>query len=118
MSGTRQDSSRLVGIDNLILVCFLIRPYFSTMHAKWPVYDDLWGYPVNWTNPQDGWDDEMRQSMLQLTHYIKEQSSQLAPYTQRGYKKISIPSLLYNHILGGYKICNNTVRSFVNITIY
>lgn len=90
------------------------------MHAKWPaVYDDLWGYPVNWTNPQDGWDDEMRQSMLQLTHYIKEQSSQLAPYTQRGYKKISIPSLLYNHILGGYKICNNTVRiSFVNsITI-
>ena len=24
------------------------------------VYHDLWGYPVNWTNPKDGWDDKMR----------------------------------------------------------
>ena len=41
-----------------------------------------------------------RQSMLQLTKYINDQSAKLTPYTRLGYKKMNIPAELYKLILG------------------
>lgn len=53
-----------------------------------PVYHDLWGYPVNWTDPSDGWDEEMRKSMIDLTNYVIHQSATLPAHTELGYKKV------------------------------
>jgi len=70
----------------------------SAMLSK-PVYRDLWGYPVNWTDPADGWDQDMRKSLLDLTNSIVTQSASLANYTQNGYTKMLIPSELYQLLL-------------------
>ena len=64
-----------------------------------PVYYDLWGYPVNWTDPNDGWDKDMRKSLLDLTNFIVTQSAALTNYTEIGYLKMPIPSKLYQQIL-------------------
>ena len=68
------------------------------MLAK-PVYYDLWGYPVNWTDPADGWDEDSRKKLLDLTKTIMTQSASLANYTQLGYTKMLIPSDLYRLLL-------------------
>lgn len=72
------------------------------LYASWksePVYVDLWGFAVNWTNPNDGWDSEMRESMIDLTNYVLHQSASLEAYTDRGYDKMPIPSDLYSLLL-------------------
>ena len=35
----------------------------STVMSK-PVYHDLWGYSVNWTDPSDGWDQARNSEYL------------------------------------------------------
>ena len=63
------------------------------------VFYDLWGYPVDWTNPLDGWDDQMRKSLIDMTDIVVTQSNVLKNYTEIGYMKMPIPSKLYKFIL-------------------
>lgn len=77
-------------------------PRSKVLYASWksePVYVDLWGFAVNWTNANDGWDSEMRESMIDLTNYVLHQSASLEAYTDRGYDKMPIPSDLYSLLL-------------------
>ena len=64
-----------------------------------PVYHDLWGYPVDWTDPSDGWNQNTRKELINLTHRILTQTAALENYTEIGYLKMEIPTQLYQDIL-------------------
>ena len=64
-----------------------------------PVYHDLWGYPVDWTDPSDGWDHDTRKELIDLTNRIVAQSASQENYTEIGYMKMNIPTQLYQDIL-------------------
>jgi hypothetical protein len=74
-----------------------------------PIFYDLWGYPVNWTNPQDGWDEQMRKSMVQLMSHTLIQSAEMPAYTDFGYEKRGIPDDLFKTILENQRI-NETLK--------
>ena len=64
-----------------------------------PVYYDLWGYPVDWTDPSDGWNHNTRNEQITLTNSIVKQSAAQQNYTEIGYMKMKIPKQLYQDIL-------------------
>ena len=64
-----------------------------------PVYHDLWGYPVNWMDPNDGWNQDKRKFLIYSTNHIITQSASLTNYTEIGYLKMPIQPKLYQQIL-------------------
>ena len=64
-----------------------------------PVYYDLWGYPVDWTDQTDGWDEYERREFIKLTNRIIAQSTAQENYTEIGYMKMKIPMQLYEDIM-------------------
>ena len=62
-------------------------------------FKDIWGYTINWLNPEDGW-TKMRQ---QLTYTIRQmtidQIEMMPALTKYGYKKMKIPTDLFQSIL-------------------
>ena len=71
-----------------------------------PVYYDLWGYPVDWTDPFDGWDQNTRSQQITLTNRMVNQSATLKNHTEIGYLKMKIPTQLYQDILKQRQIQN------------
>ena len=72
--------------------------YWKTMIHK-PIYHDLWGFPVNWTNLSDGWTPTKRKDLIKMTNQIITQSDAVENYTETGYIKMKIPTQLYQDIL-------------------
>ena len=64
-----------------------------------PVYHDLWGYPIDWTDPSDGWNDDIRKIQITLTNSILAKSTSRKKFSEIGYMKTKIPTQLYQHIL-------------------
>lgn len=64
-----------------------------------PVFYDLWGFPVNWTDSKDGWDEAKRKSLVQLFSQAVRQPKFVPAFTHTGYKKADIPPKLYQVIL-------------------
>ena len=64
-----------------------------------PIYYDLWGYPFEWTDPSDGWNDDMRKAQIGITNKIITKSASRENFTELGYMKMKIPSQLYRNIL-------------------
>ena len=60
---------------------------------------DLWGYNVNWTNTDDGWNSEKRDLFIKLKSKILEQTHQFPMYSKYGYKKMKIPRALFDKII-------------------
>ena len=60
-----------------------------------PIYHDLWGYPLNWTDPRDGWDGAKRKWWLEDEKSNLMQSQNMEQYTKLGYKKTKIPKKVY-----------------------
>ena len=71
-----------------------------------PVYYDLWGYPVDWTDLGDGWDQTKRDDLMRMMNQIITQSPSLENYTEIGYIKTKIPTQLYQDILNQRQIQN------------
>ena len=71
-----------------------------------PVYYDLWGYPVDWTDLGDGWDQTKRDDLMRMMNQIITQSPSLENYTEIGYIKTKIPTQLYQDILKQRRIQN------------
>ena len=59
----------------------------------------MWGYIVNWTNPDDGWTKERRKQLVNLRTKMKKQMAEVPYFTIIGYKKTKLPSDLYQYIL-------------------
>ena len=60
---------------------------------------DLWGFTVNWTNKDDGWNLDKRLHFLANRKQILWQTNVVPRYTKGGYKKLKIPASLYHDIL-------------------
>ena len=81
-------------------ILFLL-PLVSGLHAglKDPFYIDIHGIQVNWTNPDDGWDEIARIGHLELNRENRIQHELVPKVTKLGYKKMDIPQELYRKIL-------------------
>ena len=62
-------------------------------------FTDLWGYTVDWTNKEDGWNDEKRELYLGRNARIYTLAKKVPEYTLDGYRKLKIPGKLYLRIL-------------------
>ena len=62
-------------------------------------FKDLWGFEHNWLDPEDGWDDEKRKLFTTMQKKGLYQVKHIPKYTTNGYKKMEIPSRLYELIL-------------------
>ena len=51
-------------ILNLITILLSFTSCFRSTVMSKPVYHDLWGYSVNWTDPRDGWDQARNSEYL------------------------------------------------------
>ena len=71
-----------------------LNEYLSKDYIK-----DLWGYVINWTNKDDGWNLDKRLHFLANRKHILMQTNVVPRYTKRGYKKLNIPTSLYQDIL-------------------
>ena len=81
-------------------ILFLL-PFVSGLHAglKDPFYIDIHGIQVNWTNPDDGWDETARIGHLELNRHNRFQHELIPKLTELGYQKMVIPQELYHKIL-------------------
>ena len=62
-------------------------------------FQDSWGYKINWTNPEDGWNLEKRKMFIDTKRSVSHHQNDVPRYTKIGYKKMSIPKPLYSHIV-------------------
>ena len=62
-------------------------------------FKDIWGYEINWLNPEDGWTNIRKK----LTHTVRqmtiEQIEMMPALTKYGYMKMSIPNELFQSIM-------------------
>lgn len=61
-------------------------------------FKDLWGFEHNWFDPEDGWDESKRNLFITWQRRGQYQSKNIPKYTKHGYKKMEIPSKLYELI--------------------
>ena len=71
----------------------------STVCLYVGVFYDLWGYPVDWSKPEDGWDEEKRRNLMDLTDFNLNQWATEKRHTDLGYLKMPIPDELYKLLL-------------------
>ena len=80
----------------------ILLPLFVSGHQadiNDPFYIDIHGIQVNWTNPNDGWDEAARKGHIELDSRARYQHELIPKLTQLGYKKMDIPQELYQMIL-------------------
>ena len=63
-----------------------------------PTFTDLWGFEVQWQNTEDGWNPRRRERLIDLENKIIDQVAEMPAFTKEGYKKMKIPSHLYDLI--------------------
>ena len=63
-----------------------------------PTFTDLWGFEVQWQNTEDGWNPRRRERLIDLENKIIDQVAEMPAFTKQGYKKMKIPSHLYDLI--------------------
>ena len=80
----------------LTYILFLL-PFVSGLKDLF--YIDIHGIQVNWTNPDDGWDETARIGHLELNHHNRLQHDLIPKLTELGYQKMDIPQELYHKIL-------------------
>ena len=93
-----------------------------SVHDNSKIYTDAWGIEFNWYDPEDGWNEEKRQSVIFEDELNMLQSKRMPAYTQNGYAKMKIPSQLYeliNEAKGGSKIvtepCNEVLQNCARV---
>ena len=59
---------------------------------------DLWGYKHNWLDSEDGWDENRRKLFISRQKKGIYQTKHIPKYTKHGYKKMKIPTELYELI--------------------
>ena len=67
--------------------------------ARPEVFKDQWGFPVNWTDPEEGWDESKRKKLLEMDKKITKQSTKVKKFTKDGFKKMAIPQELYRTLV-------------------
>ena len=67
--------------------------------ARPEVFKDQWGFPVNWTDPEEGWDESKRKKLLEMDKKITKQSTKVKKFTKDGFKKMAIPQELYKTLV-------------------
>ncbi len=72
-----------------------LRELIFSRNQLFPFFTDLWGYKINWLDPEDGWDNLKRSELLKLHLNNIKQPDELTRYTKMGYKKVKIPTQLY-----------------------
>ena len=65
---------------------------------KQSTFTDLWGFEVQWQNTEDGWNPRRRERLIDLENKIIDQVAEMPAFTKEGYKKMKIPSHLYDLI--------------------
>ena len=80
---------------------YILLSFVSGLHAgiNDPFYIDIHGIKVNWTNPDDGWDEVARIGHLELNNHTRYQHELTPKLTLLGYKKMDIPQELYQMII-------------------
>ena len=80
---------------------YILLSFVSGLHAgiNDPFYIDIHGIKVNWTNPDDGWDEAAQKGHIELDSRARYQHELIPKLTQLGYKKMDIPQELYQMIL-------------------
>ena len=63
-----------------------------------PTFTDLWGFEVQWQNTEDGWNPRRRERLIDLENKMIDQVAEMPAFTKEGYKKMKIPSHLYDLI--------------------
>ena len=61
-------------------------------------FKDLWGFEHNWFDPEDGWDESKRNLFITSQKRGLYQAKNIPKYTKHGYKKMEIPTKLYELI--------------------
>ena len=72
------------------------------------IFTDLWGYGVNWTNKEDGWNIDKKLLILSAKKEIIRQMQIMPKFTKQGFKKMKIPKELHLRLL---QARNNSVLS-------
>ena len=70
-------------------------------------YTDLFGYKVNWTDFEDGWNEDKRINFLQIQTRNELQPKLVPKFTESGYEKRKIPENLYYFILERRNVRNS-----------
>ena len=70
----------------------------SSSRLTLPTFKDLWGFEVQWQNTEDGWNPRRRERLIDLENKIIDQVAEMPAFTKEGYKKMKIPSHLYDLI--------------------
>ena len=62
-------------------------------------FKDIWGYTINWLNPEDGW-TKIRQKLTQTIRQMTiDQIGMVPALTKYGYMKMRIPTELFQFIV-------------------
>ena len=64
---------------------------------------DISGHEIDWHDKEDGWDLDRRKRIWNHNLLMVDQLKKLHAFTERGYKKMSIPTELHNLILQSLK---------------
>ena len=64
---------------------------------------DIAGHEIDWHDKEDGWTEDRRKKVWIYNQLMLDQSKKLPAFTKSGYKKMSIPTELYNLILQSLK---------------
>ena len=67
--------------------------------TKEKYFKDLWGYKVNCSDPDDGWNEIKQKMFLVGKRRTLQQINEFPMYTKYGFKKTRIPKDLYKDIL-------------------
>ena len=70
----------------------------SSSRLNQPTFTDLWGFEVQWQNTEDGWNPRRRERLIDLEKKTIGQVAEMPAFTKEGYKKMKIPSHLYDLI--------------------
>ena len=82
----------------VFVIAYFINLSFQ-LKTKTDVFTDSWGYNFNWTNLEEGWNQEKQKLALKLKKAMLKQSYNLPRFTKIGYKKLKTPSDLHSFIL-------------------
>ena len=88
-------------MEHFLTYILILLPFVSRLQAGITdsFYIDIHGIKVNWTNPDDGWDEAARKGHIELDNRARYQHELIPKLTQLGYKKMDIPQELYRKIL-------------------
>ena len=63
-----------------------------------PYLKDAWGFKINWTDLEDGWNDAKRKLMVRQKRSFTLRQNDIPRYTEKGYKKMKINENLFSMI--------------------